>query len=600
MCGSGRWHEGSRGLTGFQTKVMKLIEALNILRKTASESAEKFVVSLVSGFTPLHLETLLAAQLQRLDPEHRIKMETGLYGDFMGNLERAAMNGPDAAAVTIEWQDLDPRLGIRSLGGWLPAVLPDVIENVRVRLALIESALQRISREVPVAVCFPTLPFPPISYAPGWQASSFEMDIRALLASTSDRVVRTPNVKVVNPQRLDILSPLSLRLDVSSEILTGFPYRLSHASMLAELLSQLIHSPVPKKGLITDLDDTVWQGILGEVGSEGVSWDLEHHSHMHAVYQQLLQAFSAEGVLVAIASKNDPELVAEVFNNRSPILPESAVFPIEAHWGPKSESVGRILNAWNVGADSVVFIDDSAMELAEVKQAYPAVECIPFPQGNPAGIYELLRRLRDLFGKSAIREEDAIRLASLRQAEAIPRGEQASEFARENFLEHAEAELSITFAKETLDPRALELVNKTNQFNLNGKRHAQASLQSYVREPNAFLMLVSYKDKYGPLGKIAVIAGHCLAKTLSIDIWVMSCRAFSRRIEHRCLDELIAKFNPDQIEFDFVETSRNVPFRTFLAEALGSLPESPYRVSSKVFLERRQRTYHRILETIDG
>jgi predicted enzyme involved in methoxymalonyl-ACP biosynthesis len=113
-------------------------------------------------------------------------------------------------------------------------------------------------------------------------------------------------------------------------------------------------------------------------------------------------------------------------------------------------------------------------------------------------------------------------------------------------------------------------------------------------------MVVSYKDKYGPLGKIAVIAGHRRAQTLSIDTWVMSCRAFARRIEHRCLDELIAKFGPDHIEFDFTETERNGPIRTFLTEALGSLPESPQRVSSKVFLERRQRTYHKILETIDG
>jgi FkbH-like protein len=579
---------------------MKLIEALNILRKAPSESAEKFVVSLVCGFTPLHLETLLAAQLQKLDPERRIKIHTGLYGDFMGNLERAAESGPTAIAVTMEWQDLDPRLGIRSLGGWLPDVLPNIIENVRVRLASIESVLQRISREVPVAICFPTLPFPPISYTPGWQASSFEMEVRARVASTVDRAVRFPNVNVVNPQQLDLLAPSGQRFDVSSEILTGFPYRLSHASVLAELLSQLINGPTPKKGLITDLDDTVWQGILGEVGPEGVSWDLEHHSQMHALYQQLLQALSAEGVLVAIASKNDPKLVAEVFNKRSPILPESAVFPIEAHWGPKSESVGRILKAWKIGADSVVFIDDSAMELAEVKQAHAAVECLPFPQGDAAGIYELLRRLRDLFGKSAIREEDAIRLASLRQAEAIPRGEVVSESTRENFLEQAEAELTITFAKETLDPRALELVNKTNQFNLNGKRHTQTSLQSYARDSNAFLMVVSYKDKYGPLGKIAVIAGHFVAKTLSIDTWVMSCRAFARRIEHRCLDELIAKFSPDEIEFDFTETPRNGPIRTFLIEALGVPLESPHRVSSKVFLERRQRTYHRILETIDG
>jgi FkbH-like protein len=579
---------------------MKLIEALKILRRAPSASSRKFVVSLVFGFTPLHLETMLAAQLQLSDFERKVTVATGLFGDFMGNLERALETKPDATVVILEWQDLDSRLGIRSLGGWSPDLFPDIIENVQARLVSVENAIHRISRDVPVSVCFPTLPFPPISYTPGWQAAILDTELRARISSTANQVARVSNVKVLNPQQLDLLSPLGQRLEVAAEILTAFPYRLSHASVLAELLSRLILEPKQKKGLITDLDDTVWQGILGEVGLEGISWDLDHHSHMHGLYQQLLQAMSAAGVLVGVASKNDPKLVAEAFRKRSPILPESAVFPIEANWGPKSESVGRILKAWNIGAESVVFIDDSPMELAEVKAAYPAVECIRFPQDDPVGIYALLQSLRDLFGKSAIGDEDAIRLTSLRQAGLVSLGNELSKATDERFLEHADAELSITFPKDSLDPRALELVNKTNQFNLNGKRHTQVSLQSYARDENAFLMIISYKDKYGPLGKIAVIAGRHFATKLSIDAWVMSCRAFSRRIEHRCLLELIAKFNAEEIEFDFIETDRNEPLRTFLADAFGKRPESPYRVSSEVFLQQRQKTYHKILEAVDG
>jgi FkbH-like protein len=579
---------------------MKLIEALEILRTSPSGEARTFAVFLACSFTPLHLKTLLAARLQVIWPRHHIKVQTGFYGDLLGNLEKAAEASPDVAVVMVEWQDIDPRLGLRSLGGWTPLVLPNILDSARDRSASIVNAIDKLSEEIPVEVCFPTLPLPPIAYTPGWQASAFDTQLRAYISTMASQVVSLPNVRLVNPQKLDSLSPLEERFDVKSEVLAGFPYRVSHAAALADLLAYLMRQPTPKKGLITDLDETAWKGILGEVGSEGVSWDLDHHSHMHAVYQQFLHSLSTSGVLVGIASKNDPTLVDEVFDKRSPILPKDAVFPVQAGWGAKSESVGRILKAWNIGAESVVFVDDSARELAEVNAAYPEIECLRFPQDDPQGVYELLRRLRDLFGKGMLQEEDAMRLESVRRADSIRQTGEFSGITAEQFLESAEAELTISFKSETLDPRALELINKTNQFNLNGKRYTPTSLQRYLRDPQSFLMVTSYKDKYGPLGKIAVLAGHRTERKLWIEAWVMSCRAFSRRIEHRSFEELIARFDVDEIEFDFVATDRNEPFRIFLMELLGKDPGSPCRLARHDFLQRQPKTYHRVLELING
>src|SRR5579863_5068186 len=400
---------------------MKLIEALEVLRKGPSEDSGPFAVSLVCSFTPLHLQTLLAAQLQLLDQQHHITLHTGLYGDLVGNLAKAVAAKSDAAVVIVEWEDLDPRLGIRSLGGWVPDVLPNILDNVKDRSATLANAIESVSQGIPLVVCFPTLPLPPISYTPGWQAGAFETELWTRVSAIASQVVHLSNVKLLNSQRLDLLSPAAERFDVKSELLAGFPYRISHAGVMAELLARLVLSPAPKKGLITDLDDTVWKGILGEVGVDGISWDLDHNSQMHAVYQQLLHALSKAGVLVGVASKNDASLVDEVFGQRSPILPKEAVFPIEAGWGLKSQSVGRILKAWNVGPEAVVFVDDSPIELAEVKAAYPAIECIFFPQDDPQAIYLLLQRLRDIFGKSLLQEEDAIRLDSLRHRDSTHR-----------------------------------------------------------------------------------------------------------------------------------------------------------------------------------
>src|SRR5258708_40172043 len=103
------------------------------------------------------------------------------------------------------------------------------------------------------------------------------------------------------------------RLDVQSELLSGFPYQLSHASALAELLAALVRNPIAKKGLITDLDDTLWAGILGESGVDGISWHLEQKAHIHGLNQQFLASLASAGVLIAVASKNDPALVEQAF-----------------------------------------------------------------------------------------------------------------------------------------------------------------------------------------------------------------------------------------------------------------------------------------------
>ena len=579
---------------------MKLIEALEIVRKDVPESAKAFRVSLACSFTPAHFQTLLHANLKLVLPGSHIVVSPGLYGDFWGNLARITQENPDAAVLVMEWSDLDPRLGLRSLGSWEPSTLADILKGARARSAQFQQSIQMLSKTVPLAVCFPTLPLPPVSFEPPWRAGAFDLALRAEVSTMSLLAAHTRNVGVVNPQYLDQFSPLASRFDLKSELASGFPYKLLHASVLASLLAHVVQPPTPKKGLITDLDDTIWSGILGEVGLEGVSWDIEHHSHMHAVYQKMLHSLSEAGVLVGVASKNDAKFVEEAFLRSDIILPRKSVFPVEAHWGPKSDSVRKIVKTWNIGADAVVFIDDSPMELAEVKAAHPQVECLLFPKDDPQAIDALLYRLRELFGKSALSEEDVIRRDSIRRAysadgEGTDHGEVSGDFLRD-----AGAELTLSFSKDPLDPRALELINKTNQFNLNGRRYAEKEWQDFVKDPATLLLVVSYRDKYGPLGKIAVLTGRLSERILSADIWVMSCRAFSRRIEHRCLEELFERFPVDEIVFDYVATPKNGPVRDFLMEILGTAPASPSRMSRARFAAQRRDTFHQVLELTNG
>jgi FkbH-like protein len=573
---------------------MKLVEALNLLRKTPPGDADSLNVALVCGCTPLHLQTFLAAHLQVLLPGRRVVMQTGMYGDTLGSLERLPKTQLDGAAVILEWSDLDPRLGIRRLGGWGPKDLTDIVRAAKARMGHFERAVELAAENVRLAICLPTLPFPPVSYLPSWQSGAFDWQLRESLARFATMADQSANVNLVNPQLLDRCSPPGDRLDVQSELMSGFPYRLAHTSTVAQLLARLLRPPTPKKGLITDLDDTLWRGIVGEVGWEGISWDLDHHSHVHGLYQQLLRSLAEAGVLVGVASKNDPALVEEAFARDDLVLSKQHVFPMAIHWGPKSESVGRILQAWNIGADSVVFVDDSPTELAEVKAAHGDVECLLFPVQDDRAVYGLLEQLRDLFGKERISEEDGLRLESLRQAAALPEEIWKQGAGREDFLAQADAELTVTFAKEQLDARALELVNKTNQFNLNGKCYTESSWRAHLRSPEIFLAVVAYKDKYGPLGKIAVLTGCRQGQRLLVDTWVMSCRAFARRIEHRCLELLFEKFRVEEILFDLQVTARNRPLREFFAELSDGPPGPGLQLSKKTFIEKCPRLFHRV------
>lgn len=573
---------------------MKLVEALEALKHNLPHESPVLEIQLACGFTPLHFSTFLGGHLRREFSGHRVAISTGAFGDLPGNLERlAGVHGSIVVAI-VEWQNLDPRLGIRLLGGWNPGKLNDFVQTVRDQAARVLVALETVARNNTVILSQPTLPLPPVAFTPGWLSSRLEADLQGVRATLLSGLFKFPSIRIVSSQRLDQLSPLSERFDAKSELNTGFPFSLSHADKLAALVATLIKNPIAKKGLITDLDNTLWLGILGEVSPEGISWDLDHHAQKHGLYQQLLASLAESGTLIGVASKNDPGIVEEAFRTRKPLLSRERIFPLEANWGPKSESVGRIVEIWNIGYDSVVFVDDSALELAEVKAAHPDVECLLFPRDDDKAAYDLLYQLRDKFGKTSLSAEDTIRSNSIRASHALAEAGRAEGYTPDRFLQEADGKLSLSFIKDPPDHRALELLNKTNQFNLNGKRHTEVSWHRYLSDPGVFLMLVSYEDKYGPLGKIAVLTGRASRTDLTIDHWVMSCRAFSRRIEHGCLLRLFQKFGTERATIDFIKTQRNQPVQDFLSKLIGEDPLAACSINRKQLFENCLPVYLQI------
>ena len=569
---------------------MTLNQALALINSRKGNRGNA-VYSLACGFEPLHLATLLRAHLlERLPGDGNVEVQSGVYGDLRGNIESAARTAATACAVVLEWSDLDPRLGLRSSGGWSNEAKADLIANCIERYARLEAAIVALAGRMPVALAPPSLPLPPIGNTIRAQSSVLELELEQQLARFLLPVARVSGVRVVERSRIE--APVAA-LDARMELIAGFPYTIPFANSLAASLVDVICQPAPKKGLITDLDGTLWSGIAGEMGVEGLSWSQEHHTQTHGLYQQMLGHLAGCGVLLAACSKNEMTTAEAALARKDLFLNAESLFPVCANWGPKSASVGRILDTWNIAADAVVFVDDSPMELDEVQRAYPGMTCLAFPGKDPAAVWNLLGRLRDLFGKPELMEEDRLRQSSIRASAQVR--EMAAQGGSAEFLRTLEGTVTLAWQVDQADKRPLELINKTNQFNLNGLRLGESEWQRLLGRNDTIVAVASYQDKFGPLGKIAVLVGSQAGRKVRVSHWVMSCRAFSRRIEHHMLDSLFRHCDAEEIAFAFANTEKNQPLREFFA-AVGVSPdaEGAYRILRSGFVDGRGALPHEV------
>ena len=515
-------------------------------------------VFLSTSFTPSHLSALLTGYLLR-DAGHHPQIAIGPYGDLVASVTAAHESAADVIVVLVEWQDLDPRLGRREA---VTAALPpseEILRTVERRAARILKRLQTLGGEHRVVVVLPTLPLPPEATDSPSRLSPLEAALESVVAGFALRLTELASCVVTPRVRSDDA------YDARADALSGHPYTQGHASRIARSVSALVAPATPKKGIITDLDDTLWRGIVGDDGVGAVHWDLASGSHAHALYQRLLAALAQRGVLIAIASKNDPDTALAALDRRDLLLPPSSYFPVVASWDRKSGSVSEILRQWNIAASDVVFVDDSPTELAEVAKRHPEITCLLFPTDDTAGVARLLHELSKLFASDSRTEEDALRLGSIRSAAELDAARVSTE-DETTFLGELDGRLTVDLTHGWSQERALALVNKTNQFNLTGRRFSAQEWHALNQRDQAVHLTIEYEDTFGRLGVISVLAGTRRAQRLLVDTWVMSCRAFSRAIEHHVLEWLFDELGVDVVQLEFVPTDRNGPLRGFLED----------------------------------
>jgi FkbH-like protein len=293
----------------------------------------------------------------------------------------------------------------------------------------------------------------------------------------------------------------------------------------------------PKKVLVLDLDNTLWGGVVGETGPLGVAICETPEGEAFRAFQRHVKGLSQRGVVLAVASKNNPADAREPFVQNSEMVLKLEDFAgFEASWDPKATSLVRLAESLRLGLDSFVFFDDNPAEREHIRQALPEVDVVDVPE-EPA-LY--VRALEAGLWFEAVTQtaEDAARAAQY-QAEAGRRGAEAAFGSLDAYLASLEMRATIRPVGEADLDRVVQLIGKTNQFNLTTRRHGPDAVRTLLADPRTVALTVRVADRFGDHGLVAVLfgvpeetAGYEAAQTLRVDTWLMSCRVIGRTVEH--------------------------------------------------------------------
>jgi FkbH-like protein len=293
-----------------------------------------------------------------------------------------------------------------------------------------------------------------------------------------------------------------------------------------------------KKVLVTDLDETLWGGVIGDDGLTGIELgDTSPRGEAFKAFQRYLMELNDRGILLAVCSKNEDSIAKSVFREHpDAVLKLDHFAAFKANWRPKPDNLREIANELSLGLDSLVFVDDNPAEVEFVRQACPEVTAIHLAP-DPSRYVACVQESR-LFEVQQLTEEDRLRARSYRDdGKRRMLLDEAADM--DSYLGSLEMVATVAPLGPIDLPRATQLVNKSNQFNPTTRRRTEAEMTALLAEPNTNAFTLRLADRFGDHGLISVIVAIAGEVALEIDTWVMSCRVLKRGVEDVAMAELL-------------------------------------------------------------
>lgn len=355
--------------------------------------------------------------------------------------------------------------------------------------------------------------------------------------------------------------------DWTAYYLTKTGFNLEYLPQAVELTASVLlaYKGKTRKCLALDLDNTLWGGVVGDEGYDGIQIDPNHAvGEAYLAFQEYVLSLKERGVILAVCSKNDEAIAKEPFEKNPHMrlkLADIACFV--ANWEDKASNLKRIATELNIGVDSLVFFDDNPAEREIVKKYVPEVEVIEVPE-DPA-LYVTALDEAAPFEWVQLTKEDVARPASYvenRKREAL----------KTSFVDYEEYLRALAMRGTAGEPeitdvgRFSQLINKSNQFNLRTQRYTEGQIHAFLDDADYYCLCVRLRDMFSDYGIISCVILKFSGKECFIDTWVMSCRVLKRGVENlmfKKILELAKTRGCSCVRAEYIRTKKNAMVENF-------------------------------------
>lgn len=472
---------------------------------------------------------------------------------------------PTVAILAVQTRDLTPKLW----SGCTSASPAELAEEADAAMLLIEQCIGAFRAHCAGALIVHGLELPPApnSGVLDYQLPCGQTDrIASLNRRIRDLAARHPQVYVLDYDGLVARHGRANWHDEAKWLSVRMPVRARYLPQLGSEWLKFIHPLAGRsaKVLVTDLDNTLWGGIVGEDGFEGIQLGLEYAGAGYLQLQHALIDLYRRGILLAIASKNNLEDALQVLDEHPAMLLRSKFFAaMRINWNDKAQSLREIAEELNLGIDSLVFVDDNPAERERIRQELPEVTVIDLPP-DPLQYASAVRECA-LLERLSLSDEDAHR-SELYVQQRFRSNLERQSASVEDFLFALEQHVTIEPVREATVARAAQLAQKTNQFNLTTRRYSEMELRELSARRDYEILTVRVRDRFGDNGLVGLCVLHLRGRVGEIEALLLSCRVIGRTVERALLAYVIERCRQRGVavvEGRYLPTRKNKPAEGF-------------------------------------
>jgi FkbH-like protein len=532
-----------------------------------SPGAVKLRLACLSSFTFEPIVAALGLQLRRagFDAETYVAPFGQFDAELIGPDSELTRFGPNAVLVAIRLQDVCPAI-YESFNATRPDAARGLLNDWRERLRAALSAFRSRS-DAHLLIQNYDLPAAP---AGGIADGGAENSQGALIQAANDDLAEIArgleNTYVLDYDALVARVGREAWTDRRMALYARAPVAPQHYWRLAGFYVRHLRPlyGLTKKVLVLDADNTLWGGAVGDLGVDGIALGPDYPGSAYVAFQRRVLDLYHRGVVLCIASKNEPGAVERVLDEHPEMVLHREHFAaLRVNWEPKPQNFQALAATLNLGLDSFVFVDDSPVECELMRAALPQVTTIRLP-AEPALFAEVIERV-DCFDQWTVSEEDR-RRGELYRSEAGRRELETAAVDMPMFYRQLQMKIAIGVDVPAQVARASQMTNRTNQFNMHTIRCTPDDIRRFVDAADYHLVTLALADRYGDSGVVGLAVVRKAERDWVLHMLLMSCRVLGRTVENAFVAWIAGEARAGgatALVAEFVATPKNKPFAGF-------------------------------------